>query len=230
MKNHSTKLELWRFPDRPSKRSPRKSIDYSCWNSLQAKTFVVCQLKLAIVLTHDYEKILQFYSYLTEQWTVDIFIVITKLVSNAFKRVIFHSTNERSHWTKDNIFNLNNLNNSILLKSVSYCYCYCSATNGIFRSESRALLKTNNRARPLKNQFHILIDDWWSHHSLVFSSNINYLLTESEVWTGDREYQTETLLYWQRDSEVSAWRLKFHSPVKTENSRLISILLHGIFF
>ena len=30
--------------------------------------------------------------------------------------------------------------NSLLLKSVSYCYCYCSVTNGIFRSESRALL------------------------------------------------------------------------------------------
>ena len=64
--------------------------------------------------------------------------------------VIFHSTNQRSHWIKDNISNPNlnnsillknaNLNNSILLKSVSYCYCYCSATNGIFRSESGALL------------------------------------------------------------------------------------------
>ena len=65
--------------------------------------------------------------------------------------VIFHSTNERSHWIKDNTSspNLNNsillkntnLNNSILLKSVSCCYCYCSATNGIFRSESRTLLR-----------------------------------------------------------------------------------------
>ena len=62
----------------------------------------------------------------------------------------FHSTNKRSHWTKDNISNPNlnnsillknaNLNNSILLRSVSYCYCYCSATNGIFRSQRRALL------------------------------------------------------------------------------------------
>ena len=34
-----------------------------------------------------------------------------------------------------------NLNNSILLKGVSYCYCYCSTTNGIFRSQSRALLQ-----------------------------------------------------------------------------------------
>ena len=60
-------------------------------------------------------------------------------------RVVFHSTNERSHGTKDNISNPNlnssillknsNINNSILLKRVSYCYCY-----GIFRSESRALL------------------------------------------------------------------------------------------
>ena len=49
-------------------------------------------------------------------------------------RVIFHSTNERSHSIKDNT--LANLNNSILLKSVSFCYCYFSATNGIFRSES----------------------------------------------------------------------------------------------
>ena len=65
--------------------------------------------------------------------------------------VIFHSTNERSHWTKHNISNPNlnnsillknsNLNNSILLKSVSYCYCYCSEANRIFRSESRALLE-----------------------------------------------------------------------------------------
>ena len=60
--------------------------------------------------------------------------------------VIFHSTNARSHWIKDNISNPNlnnsillknanlnnstllknaNLNNSILLKSVSYCYFYC---------------------------------------------------------------------------------------------------------
>ena len=49
--------------------------------------------------------------------------------------VIFHSTNKRSHWIKDNISNPNlnnstslknsNLNNSILLKSVSYCYFYC---------------------------------------------------------------------------------------------------------
>ena len=56
-------------------------------------------------------------------------------------RVIFHSTNERSHWIKDNISNpyLNNsmllknvnLNNSILLKSVSYCYLYCLLSNGI---------------------------------------------------------------------------------------------------
>ena len=37
-----------------------------------------------------------------------------------------------------------NLNNSILLKSVSCCYCYCSATNGIFRSESRVLLTREN--------------------------------------------------------------------------------------
>ena len=60
-------------------------------------------------------------------------------------RVVFHSTNERSHGTKDNISNPNlnssillknsNINNSILLKRVSYCYCY-----GIFRSECRALL------------------------------------------------------------------------------------------
>ena len=67
-----------------------------------------------------------------------------------FLRVIFHSTNERSHWIKDIISypNLNNSillkntnpNNSILLKSVSYCYCYFSATNGVLRSESRALL------------------------------------------------------------------------------------------
>ena len=53
---------------------------------------------------------------------------------------IFHSTNERSHWIKENISD-SNLNNSILLKSVSCCYCYCSATNGIFHSENRALLK-----------------------------------------------------------------------------------------
>ena len=38
--------------------------------------------------------------------------------------VISHSTNERSHWIKDNISNPN-LDNSILLKSVSYCYFYC---------------------------------------------------------------------------------------------------------
>ena len=29
-------------------------------------------------------------------------------------------------------------NNSILLKSVSYCYCYCSMTNEILRSQSGA--------------------------------------------------------------------------------------------
>ena len=40
-------------------------------------------------------------------------------------RVIFHSTNERSHWITDNISNPNR-NNSMLLKSVSYCYIYCS--------------------------------------------------------------------------------------------------------
>ena len=45
----------------------------------------------------------------------------------------------KSHWIKSNISN-SNLNNSILLKCVSCCYCYCSATNEIFRSESRALL------------------------------------------------------------------------------------------
>ena len=49
--------------------------------------------------------------------------------------VIFHYTNERSRWIKDNMTNPNlnnsivlkseNLNNSILLKSASYCYCYC---------------------------------------------------------------------------------------------------------
>ena len=80
--------------------------------------------------------------------------------------VIFHSTNERSHWTKDNISspNLNssillknaNLNNSILLKNVSYFYCYCSATNGIFHSESRAFLKnvltTYGYAWPVEEQ------------------------------------------------------------------------------
>ena len=33
-------------------------------------------------------------------------------------RVIFHSTNERSHWTKDNISNPN-LNDSILLKNAN---------------------------------------------------------------------------------------------------------------
>ena len=53
----------------------------------------------------------------------------------SFEAVVFHSTNERSHWIKDNISNPNlnnsillknaNLNNSILLKSVSYCYFYC---------------------------------------------------------------------------------------------------------
>ena len=77
-------------------------------------------------------------------------ISIASLALNIVWWVIFHSTNERSRWTKDIISNPNlnnsillknaNLNKSILLKSVSYCYCYCSATNGIFRSESRALL------------------------------------------------------------------------------------------
>ena len=47
--------------------------------------------------------------------------------------VIFHSTNERSHWIKDNISNPN-LNNSILLKNANlnnsllcivYCVLYC---------------------------------------------------------------------------------------------------------
>ena len=69
-------------------------------------------------------------------------------------RVIFHSTNERSHWIKDNISNPNlknssslknaNLNNSILLKKVSYCYGYCSTTNRIFCSQGRALLSAND--------------------------------------------------------------------------------------
>ena len=49
-----------------------------------------------------------------------------------------------------------NLNNSILLKNVSYFYCYCSATNGIFHSESRAFLKnvltTYGYAWPVEEQ------------------------------------------------------------------------------
>ena len=75
-------------------------------------------------------------------------------------RVIFHSTNERSHWIKDNISNPNlknssslknaNLNNSILLKKVSYCYGYCSTTNRIFCSQSRALLSANDYCRICK--------------------------------------------------------------------------------
>ena len=75
-------------------------------------------------------------------------------------RVIFHSTNERSHWIKDNISNPNlknssllknaNLNNSILLKKVSYCYGYCSTTNRIFCSQSRALLSTDDYCRICK--------------------------------------------------------------------------------
>ena len=65
----------------------------------------------------------------------------TNLLNTLLKAgVIFHSTNERSHWTKDNI-SKPNLNNSILSKRASYCDCYCSAANGIFRSESRALLE-----------------------------------------------------------------------------------------
>ena len=70
----------------------------------------------------------------------------TSLIWKQLIRVIFHSTNERSRWIKDNICNPNlnngiflknanlnnsillknaNLNNSILLKSVSYCCFYC---------------------------------------------------------------------------------------------------------
>ena len=67
-------------------------------------------------------------------------------------RVIFHSTNKRSHWIKDNISN-SNLNNSILLRNtnldntVAYCKkvsvtvtFVVEMTNGIFRSQSRAVL------------------------------------------------------------------------------------------
>ena len=55
-------------------------------------------------------------------------IVKPCIASKGMLRVIFHPTNERSHWTKDNISNPNlnsillknaNLNNSILLKRVS---------------------------------------------------------------------------------------------------------------
>ena len=53
-------------------------------------------------------------------------------------RVIFHSTNERSHWIKDNISSPN-LNNSILLKIVSFCYFYCW-NNRWNICQSRALL------------------------------------------------------------------------------------------
>ena len=75
-------------------------------------------------------------------------------VTSSCKGVIFHSTNERSHWIKGNINNPNlnnsillnnaNLNNSILLKSVSYCYLYCLLSNGIFRCwSSSSILSTS---------------------------------------------------------------------------------------
>ena len=64
--------------------------------------------------------------------------------------VIFHSTNEGSHLIKDNISNPNlnnstllknaNLNNSILVKVSVIVTFIVEMTNGIFRSQSRALL------------------------------------------------------------------------------------------
>ena len=66
--------------------------------------------------------------------------------------VIFYSTNERSHWIKDNIGNPNldnsillkntNLNNSILLKVSVIVTFIVEMTSGIFRSQSKALLLT----------------------------------------------------------------------------------------
>ena len=51
--------------------------------------------------------------------------------------------------------------------------------------------------------------------------NKYYLLTESEVITGWS--QTESLMYWPSDSEVSDF------PVMTERTRLISYLLYDLF-
>ena len=54
----------------------------------------------------------------------------------------FHCTYERSHWIKDNLSNPN-LNNSIMLKNANSSVIVTfivEMTNGIFRSQSRALL------------------------------------------------------------------------------------------
>jgi len=62
-------------------------------------------------------------------------------------------------------------------------------------------------------------------HYCAYSCNNNYLLTESEIFTGSS--QTETLPY----RSVNTARLRFEVsdfPVMTERIRSISCLAHGI--
>ena len=71
------------------------------------------------------------------------------------------------------------------------------------------------------------VEEEWKILQPRHQVNTQYLLAESEVCTGDIKLRPCCID--RAISEVIASRTKFDIPIKTERSRLISILLFGIF-